>query len=442
MKRTLILAGAMLMLAQQVSAQDTLRLTAGEAARLAARNNAAVIGARYRVEEARARVAMQRSALLPQISASASQTGHTLNTATFGLDFPSPPGEPPLFDPNGEVIGPIELSDVRGRLSQTLFDWSALERLRSTRAAYTAAAAQEQAAEETAARAAANAYVQALRAQEVYASRQADIALAHDLVRIAEEQLASGTGVRLDVTRARAQEAALNAQLVAARNAAERANLALARALGVPSGTRLAITDTLPGMPAAPDAEAAISAAMARRAELRAVEAQIHASEMQASALRSERLPKLSFVGDDGFIGNGWDHLLHTYDWGLQVSVPLFTGLRTRAQVQEQRAQTGELEARRRDLREQVEFEVRSALLDLTAGAELVDAAGARLRLAEQEVSDARVRFESGVAGSGDVVTASLRLTEARTAYTDALVQYQTARVALAAAQGIVTELP
>ena len=86
------------------------------------------------------------------------------------------------------------------------------------------------------------------------------------------------------------------------------------------------------------------------------MEAQIHASELQTSAFRSERLPKLSFVGDNGWIGNGWDHLLHTYDWGLQVSVPLFTGLRTRSQVEEQRAQTGALQAQRRELREQVEF--------------------------------------------------------------------------------------
>lgn len=442
MKRTAFLACALFVLAQHASAQDTLRLTLGEAARLASRTHATVAAAQNRVEGAKARVAIERSWLLPQVSAVAGRTDHTLNTATFGLDFPTPPGEPPLFDPNGEVIGPIRLTDVRGRLSQTLFDWSAVQRLRSTQATRDVSRAEEEAVEEAAAHAAAIAWVEALRARQIYASRQADSALAHDLVRTAEAQLSSGTGVRLDVTRAQAQEAAVTAELVAARNAAARANLALARALGEPMDTRFILMDTLAGTVAVPDAEEAIRLAIAQRADLRAIDARIHASEVQMSALRAERWPTLAFVTDQGWIGGSVDHLLHTYQWGLQVSIPLFTGQRTHAQVEEQRAHTAELEALRRDLLEQIEFEVRSALLDLTAGAQLVDAAAARLRLAEQEVADARARFEAGVAGSADVVTASLRLTDARTAYTDARVRYQMARIALAAAQGMVTELP
>jgi outer membrane protein TolC len=57
-------------------------------------------------------------------------------------------------------------------------------------------------------------------------------------------------------------------------------------------------------------------------------------------------------------------------------------------------------------------------------------------------VAPARDRFRAGVAGNADVVTASVALNGARTAYVDALAQYQAARVALARAQGAVRELP
>ncbi|HEX6558329.1 MAG TPA: TolC family protein, partial [Longimicrobiales bacterium] len=248
---------------------------------------------------------------------------------------------------------------------------------------------------------------------------------------------------RLDVTRAEAQLATVNAQLVTARGAVDRAKLALTRALGLPATTAIVLTDSMPAQVApAPDPEEALRVALEHRADLRALQSQVRAAELQVSATRAERLPNLNFIGDDGWIGKSWDHLLHTYTWALQVSVPVFQGFRGRAREAEQRAQVGELQARRRDLEQQFGFEVRAAVLDMASAAEQVEAATARLRFAEQELADARDRYQSGVAGSADVVTASLRLNEARTAYSDALVAYQTARVALAAAEGNVTELP
>src|SRR5438477_8255852 len=89
-------------------------LTLGEAARLAARQSAIAQGARLRADEAEARVRERRADLLPNVTSYANQSGHTLNSATFGISFPAPPGEKPFFDPAGEVIGPINLVDVRG----------------------------------------------------------------------------------------------------------------------------------------------------------------------------------------------------------------------------------------------------------------------------------------------------------------------------------------
>src|SRR5438067_13838859 len=91
--------------------RDTVRLTLGGAARLAAAQNPQVIEAKFRVEQAQARVGTQRASLLPQLSADAMHNEHTLNTATFGIDFPTLPGQHAFFDPNGEIIGPVRLTD-------------------------------------------------------------------------------------------------------------------------------------------------------------------------------------------------------------------------------------------------------------------------------------------------------------------------------------------
>ncbi|HYS69108.1 MAG TPA: TolC family protein, partial [Gemmatimonadaceae bacterium] len=83
----------------------------------------------------------------------------------------------------------------------------------------------------------------------------------------------------------------------------------------------------------------------------------------------------------------------------------------------------------------------RGALIDLSGAREQLDAATERLSLAEQEVAQARDRFNAGVAGNADVVNASLALTASRTLVNDAETAYQLARVALARATGSVTTL-
>jgi outer membrane protein len=160
------------------------------------------------------------------------------------------------------------------------------------------------------------------------------------------------------------------------------------------------------------------------------------------NATRAERLPTLGVFADQGATGKNTDHLLNTYSWGLQVSLPIFDGLRREARVQEERAIAREAEIRGRDLRDQAAVEVRAAILDLASAREQVDAAREQLRLAEQEVVQARDRFRAGVAGNADVVSASLTLNSARTVVVDALTSYQSARVALARAEGAATDLP
>ena len=90
---------------QQVGPQ---RLSLGQAARMAAAQSASVEGAGYRVQEAQARVKEARAATLPQVSFSPNWSSHTINSASFGFNFPAPAGEKSLPDPKGQVIGPVK----------------------------------------------------------------------------------------------------------------------------------------------------------------------------------------------------------------------------------------------------------------------------------------------------------------------------------------------
>lgn len=427
-----------------LAGQAPVTLTLGGAARMAVQQSGASAIARTRVEQADARVRQARSALLPTISASAGESERNQNTAAFGFSFSDPQGNP-MFDPNGQILPAFKVFDVRGRAQASLVDFSVAAKLRSVRSLVSVAEAEAVGAGDQAGAMAAMAYVRAVRADAALSARVADSTLASELVGIANDQLTAGVGVALDVTRARSQLAAARAQLISARNERDRSRLELRRVIGIDPSVELVLADSLTALPndvTAPSVDEAMRVALARRADIRTAEAQKLAAERTMNATKLERLPTLGIFGDQGAIGPSTAHLLNTYTWGLQVSVPIFDGFRREGRVQEQLAQVHEAEARRRDFAAQAAIEVRAALLDLASARELLAAAEERLVLAQQELEQARERFKAGVSGNADVITASLGINAARTLEVDARAAYQTARVTLARSQGAVTDLP
>lgn len=419
-------------------------LTLGDAARLAARQSALAQGARLRADEAQARARASKAEFLPTLSGYVQEAGRTFNTSTLGIDFPAPAGQKPLFDPKGQIEGPVNTLDVRGRLEQNLLDFGAIGRVRSAQARARSSSADADATAEQAANIATSAYVRAMRADADLRARQADTILATELLSIAQSQLQAGTGVGLDVTRARSQLAATRAALIASRNARDHAHLDLLRSLAMPVGTDIVLADSLSTATASeplPDEAALVAQAIRNRPDLVAEEERVRAAKQGLSAIEAERLPSLGLVADNGIIGKNGAKLLNTYTWGLQVTLPIFDGFRREARVQEQQSVVKEAEIRQRDLEQQAEADVRGALIDLSGAREQLDATTERLRLAEQEVVQARDRFNAGVAGNADVVNASLALTSSRTLVNDAETAYQLARVSLARATGSVTTL-
>lgn len=438
-------AGALLLPLSPVAGQEAgYRLTLGDAARLGAERSATVLQAQSRVQGAEARIRESTSDLLPSLDADVVKGAHTLNTASFGLDFPTLPGQEPFFDPAGEVVGPVKSADVRAHLDVPLLDLAALGRRRGARAGAMAAREEVGALREVAAGNAARAYVGVLRARAEVTAREEDLSLAQELLQVAEGQLEAGVAVALDVTRAQAQVATVRAQLLAARHGAQVAELALRRALNLTDGVALQLADSLAGTSraAVPAEEEAVAAALDGRGDLKTVEAYRTAAGESLAAVKAGRLPKLSASLNEGYYGRQFDGMLHTYSWTFRLSVPVFDGFQRSARIQEEEARARELSYRIEDLEADVAFQVRQALLNVHAAQEQVVAADERLRLAELEVAQEEDRLQAGVAGTADLVRAALRLNEARTADLDVRAAVLMARVALASAMGSVTELP
>ncbi|MFY7921601.1 MAG: TolC family protein [Gemmatimonas sp.] len=442
--RRVTVAVSLALVAGSTSTSAQTRLSLGDAARLAARQNGAVDVARAKVAQADARVTQRRGALFPDLAAAVQQSDRTLNSATFGFSFNNPATGRPLLRPDGELLGPVPTLDLRYRVQAPLLDVGKYRSWRASQATVGAAAAELDAQAEGAAAHAAATYVRAARAEAQLSARRADSTLAADLVRIARDQLQAGVGIALDVTRAESQLANVRAQIIQARNERDRTMLELKRATGMASEAVVELSDSLaalPFEPTLPSERDAMTAAMDARPDVRALRAQENAQQQAATAIRWERTPQLSALVEHGVIGRSSDRMLPTYTWGVQLSVGIFDGFRRESRLEEQLAIARETDARLRDLRAQGTLEVRTALLDIASATEQVDAVRERLRLAEQEVSQAQERFRAGVAGNADVIAALLSLNQARTLRNDALATYQSARIALARAMGRVRSI-
>jgi len=416
-------------------APTPLRLSFAEAVRRAAGTAPAVELAGLRTDEASARVRQARGTFLPSLSFAAGWLNRDFNSKAQGISFPGVP----------TIIGPFNAYDARFRASQTLLDFSGLARLRAARAQVAGSTAEGGAASEGAAAGAALAYLRVARAAAQVVARRADSSVAADLVGLAQAQKNAGVSAAIDVTRARTQLVSAAGALLVARNQLDRARIDLTRALGLDPWTPIEITDTLTAALPVADvpatAESIVALAMARRPDLAAEIARGDVARTAKSAITAERLPRVDVAGDYGVSGLTPSTSVGTRQIGVQVSIPILDGFRREGRAAEQTAVVRESEVRARDLRQQIAAEVETALLDLASAQAQQGIASERLRLAADEMAQARERFAAGVAGNIEVINAQASLLRARDTDIDARFSAATALVALARAAGLARTL-
>jgi outer membrane protein TolC len=123
---------------------------------------------------------------------------------------------------------------------------------------------------------------------------------------------------------------------------------------------------------------------------------------------------------------------------GISVRVPIFDGGRRDARRAESVSQYRAEKVKTGDLKEQIELDIRLALDALHSADEQVKVAREGLELAEAELTQARRRYEAGVAIGVEVTDAQSRLERARDNQTTALYNYNVGRIDLAQAMGAV----
>lgn len=339
-----------------------------------------------RSAEERARIASSEAftALLPQSDAKLIRSSQSINLATFGFTLP---GFPP-------VVGPFNVIDGQITAATQIFNLAALRHYQALRAGAQAGRYAVQQTENELAAATGRLYVLVQRADAQVASRQADVTLFEQLAKVANDEFTAGTGTRLDVAQANVQLARARTALLSAQNDRQSAQIALLRAIGTNQGSDLVLTDALTA-PAPPATDAAIVAAREKRPEIKQFAEQERAAQLGLTAAHSRYFPSLALDFQGDLSGNKTNDLHTSRTIAAVASVPLFRA-DIRANIERAKLELEDARVRRQNAENDVEQQVRTAILAMQNAQARVGVATENVKVAEDALQIARDRRQAG----------------------------------------------
>jgi outer membrane protein TolC len=461
---------AALLPALEVAAQQQVprTLTLEQAVGLALQANRDLQDARLGLDAAQGQVREAWGSVMPTLDATASYTRNLSVPANFLPRI--------IFDPSAS---PDELVPVKFgadntwsfmlRAEQPLFQASAFlgvgaadryERLQteSVRGVATAVAARVRVG-----------YYDVLLAQEGVRLSENTVRRIRQSLEETQAMQRAGVASDYDVLRLQVELANVEPNLRRARDAAAAARRALAIEIGLANLDSVAVAGALaefdfsrPIAANAPalhlaslresdgvmgDDEQAIAAALVNRSDVRQAELMERLRHTEVRVEQSEYLPKVSLFanysvnaqhnGDIEFFGGDDQFRSYGRQVGLQVTMPVFSGFKRPARLEQKRAVLEQARTQQQLLRDQVEHQVRTLLAQVREAEER----GAAQQLARQQATRgyeiARAQYREGISSPLELTDAEVALRQSEFNYAQAVYDYLAARARLDEALGV-----
>jgi outer membrane protein TolC len=409
-----------------ISAQP-LRLSLQDAIDRGIRNNLGLLVRGTETAAARADRLRALSALLPNVSGTLSETVTQISLQVYGFSLAGFPS----------INGPFSYSDVRAFASQNVFNWTSLKNLKSAVESDRASQLSLEDGRDLVVEAVASGYLAVLAASAGVEVAKVQVDTADSLYQNARDRHQAGVAAAIDELRAQVELKTQQQRLVAQQNQLAKEKLALGRVMGLPSAQAFDLTDQAPYAPLESlQPDDLVKRAYGARADYRSGEAQFRAADLARQAASAQRYPTVSFNGNYGDIGRTFTQSHGTFSLVGSLNFNIFDGGRIRADevaaAAEQDRRRGELA----DLRGKIDYEVRTALLDLNTAAQQMDLARSNLDLANQTLEQARDRSAAGVESNLEVVQAQEAVAGANQSVINSQYTHNLAKVALARAVG------
>src|SRR6202795_3070145 len=407
---------------------EVLRLTLDQAVALALKQNTtaqiAVIQAAETVQDKN----VARAALLPQAQLDSSDAVRRVNIeAQFGKLIPGFP----------QHIGPIQVFQAGPSFSAPVFDLTLWRRYQAERSTASAQKANSLSTREQWVLLVVSQYIGTLRAVATVQAASSRVDLAQALYNQAADLQHEGVGTGIDTLRANVELQNEKQRLLEAQADRETSLFALSRLLNLDPRQTIELADSLSYFETPqPEVEQSIEEALSARYEWKSLNDQIKAAQWQKKRAWDVRLPALKVAGDWQYQGTRVNNGIPTYNYEVDLSMPLFTGGRIRAETTRANLEIQRLQQQQADLRNQIGLDVKNALINLTSARSQVQVANLGVQLSKEEVDQARDRFRAGVANNIEVIQAQDSLARANDNQIAALYRFNQARADLARSVG------
>lgn len=437
---------------------DTLRMAIEEAVTRAVRLSDEARLAAAQLDVTEAQITTARAAGLPQLRLNGAYTQVIENARANVV---------------GSVFAQAFTYNTNANLSQTLFQGGRI--FAGTRAAADARRAARFGQTEVRARVAVDiqrAYFQALLSDRLYEIQVRNLALAEERLKQVERLEAGGRAARYDVLRARVERTNLEPALIQARSDRELTLLEVKRILNIPVQQPLVLTSALDpdGLQAFVATVVNDSSADPMRASVRSAESIVEARGEGVKVARADLLPSVSAFFQTGYLAlpsnngvptvwgqasnslcptgapatricqnNGW---FADRNFGLQISWPIFDGLRAKGNIDLAQAQKKVAEVQLSQEREQVQVERAQARAEFARARSAYDAQRDNAREAEEAYRLAALRFERGLDTQLDASAVQLQLLVAQTNEARSIFDLYIAAADLARARGLPVPMP
>jgi outer membrane protein len=384
-----------------------------------------------------AAVGIGRAAFLPTVTGNWQGTRDHANNHVTGL---------PQFDSNYQT----NLQNASVSLSWVLYDFGGRSAaLRNASALLAAAQANQQATLQTVFATVAKDFYAAQAAQGAFAAAREVEQAARRSADAASARVERGAAAITDQLQAQTAYAEAVVNRTKAETDWQSAVGALAADLDLAPSTALTLPDVGDGVTANREFGDSVDAliAEARRSYpgVQAAEAQVAAARAKAAQTRAEGLPRLNLVAQYNYNNQptslqlGFPVFPASHrEWylGLQVTIPLFEGFARTYQVRQADAQTTLQLDLLDEARQQVGLDVWNAYQMLQGATRNLDNSATLLGLAQRSYDAAGHRYQVGVGNILELLNAQSALAGAKRQRIQALTDWRSARLQLAAKLG------
>ena len=255
---------------------------------------------------------------------------------------------------------------------------------------------------------------------------------------IAKVFFETGKTSKIDVTSAEVNLSNAKINLLKAENARRIARITLTNAMGIMNAPEYEIKDDLDYLPYEVSMDEALQNAYKNRPDLLSTLKKKEGLEKTIYLSKKGYLPVLAGSAAYGYTGN--EFIVDkdkSWSVGVTLTFPLFTGLSTKYQIDEAKANLDVLRANEDSLMQKVYLQVESAYLSLKEAAERISAGKIIVKQAEETVELAKGRYAAGVGSSIEITDAMITLNNAKMTYINALADYSVAQANLEKAMGV-----